>query len=111
MTRTVPAATFARRFRTARLAAGMSQKTVGIAAGIDEFVASSRINQYERGVHTPDFETARRLARVLGVTTAYFFADDEAVAKILFAVSAMPLRERRKLAKELSGRQAGEGDP
>lgn len=94
---------FARRFRQARLRTGLSQKAVGIAAGVDEFVASSRINQYERGVHTPDFAMAQRLARALGVTTAFLFADDESVARILLAVSAMPASERRRLARQLDG--------
>ena len=35
---------FSRRLKEARLAAGFSQKNLGIAAGIDEFVASTRIN-------------------------------------------------------------------
>jgi transcriptional regulator with XRE-family HTH domain len=92
---------FARRFREARLRTGLSQKAVGIAAGIDEFVASSRVNQYERGIHTPDFAVARRLATVLGVTTAYLYADDDVVAAILLHVSAMPVRDRRTLERSL----------
>jgi hypothetical protein len=66
-------------------------------------VYSSRINQYERGVHTPDYAMAQRLARALGVTTAFLFADDESVARILLAVSAMPASERRRLARQLDG--------
>lgn len=34
---------FCKRLKEARLAAGLSQKKLGIAAGIDEFVASTRI--------------------------------------------------------------------
>ncbi|EDH9073974.1 transcriptional regulator, partial [Salmonella enterica subsp. enterica serovar Agbeni] len=33
---------FCKRLKEARLAAGFSQKKLGIAAGIDEFVASTR---------------------------------------------------------------------
>lgn len=35
----------ARRLRAAREARGVSQKQLGILAGIDQFVASARINQ------------------------------------------------------------------
>lgn len=47
----------AKRLKEARLAKGLSQKKLGIAAGIDEFTASPRMNQYERGVHIPDYST------------------------------------------------------
>ena len=47
--------------------AGLSQKQLGIKAGIDELSASPRIKQYERGKHTPDYSTVERLAKVLKV--------------------------------------------
>ena len=67
---------FARRMKAARENLGIAQKELGIRAGIDEYCVSARINQYERGKHTPDFLTAQNLAKVLGVPTAYFFAED-----------------------------------
>ena len=36
---------FARRLRAAREAKGVSQKQLGILAGVDQVVASARINQ------------------------------------------------------------------
>src|SRR5262249_47548553 len=42
---------FARRLKAARLGAGLTQEALGVQAGIDEFSASARINQYERGKH------------------------------------------------------------
>lgn len=44
-----------------RKAEGQSQKQLGILAGMDEFAASARMNQYEKGVHAPDFKTVRDL--------------------------------------------------
>lgn len=41
----------AKRLKEARLAARLSQKSLGIAAGMDEFSASARMNQYETGKH------------------------------------------------------------
>lgn len=37
---------FSKRLKDARQLHGLSQKGLGIAAGIDEFVASARINRY-----------------------------------------------------------------
>ena len=39
------------RLKEARLRLGLSQEKLGVLAGIDEFSASARINQYERGKH------------------------------------------------------------
>lgn len=72
------------RLKQARVAAGLSQKALGIAAGIDEFVASTRINRYELGVHKPDLLTVRKLAAVLDVPVAFFYADvDDEIAALL----------------------------
>lgn len=68
------------RLREARLRAGLSQKALGIQAGIDEFTASPRVNQYERGRHTPEFQTVERFAEVLGVPAAYFYCREDALA-------------------------------
>jgi len=69
-----------KRIKEARLSMGLSQKALGISAGIDEFSASPRINQYERGKHTPDFSMLKKLAEALNVPTAYFYADDDWLA-------------------------------
>lgn len=37
---------FCKRLKEARLAVGLSQKKLGIAIGLDEFVASTRVNRY-----------------------------------------------------------------
>lgn len=50
-----------KRLKEARMAAGLSQKQLGIAAGIDEFVASPRMNQYETGKHCPGFDMLQRI--------------------------------------------------
>lgn len=73
----------ARRLREARERRGLSQKALGIAAGIDEFSASPRMNQYERGKHSPDLLTLQQLADVLAVPVPYFFAEDDLLAEIL----------------------------
>ena len=73
----------ARRLRAAREARGVSQKQLGILAGIDQFVASARINQYERGKHVPDLQTAQRLAAELNVPVSYLYEPDDDLAELI----------------------------
>lgn len=70
-----------KRLKEARKAANLSQKRLGIQAGIDEFSASARMNHYEKGRHTPDFLTLKQIAKVLKVPVAYFYADSDELAK------------------------------
>lgn len=71
------------RLKEARLIAGISQKKLGIIAGMDEFSASARMNQYETGKHIPDFLTLKRIAKVLSVSVAYFYAEDNMLGELL----------------------------
>ncbi len=99
-----------KRLHEARLAAGISQKQLGIAAGIDEFSASPRINQYERGVHVPDFATVERLAMVLHVPTPYFYTRDDDLAKLILRYGQFDDVTKDKLLKiasEIESGQAG----
>ncbi len=90
-----------KRLKEARLRAEISQKELGILAGIDEFSASPRINQYEKGKHTPDFLTLERLAKVLGVPVPYFFARDDNLAELILIYGALMSSERSSLVKSL----------
>ena len=74
---------FCMRLKAARKMAGISQKNLGIKAGLDEFVASTRINRYELGIHEVDIGMAARMAKVLNVPLAYFYATAEELADIL----------------------------
>lgn len=74
---------FTKRFKEARKAKKLTQEQLGLAIGLDEFVASTRINRYERGIHQPDFQILTAIAQRLNVPPAYFFADDELANQIL----------------------------
>ncbi|WP_058914184.1 helix-turn-helix domain-containing protein [Entomohabitans teleogrylli] len=74
---------FCERLKSARLTKGLSQKRLGILAGIDEFVASTRINRYEKGVHQANIDILHQLAAALDVPVAYFYADDDELATLL----------------------------
>jgi transcriptional regulator with XRE-family HTH domain len=91
----------AKRLKEARLRAGLSQERLGVLAGIDEMTASARMNQYERGKHAPDWLTVQRLATVLQVPVAYFYADDDAAAELLLAFYALPLEAREEAVKAI----------
>lgn len=95
-------ADFHQRLKQARLAAGISQKQLGVLAGLDEFVASTRVNRYEQGKHQPDFDTAARLAAVLQVPTAYFFAQDDRLAELMLAFLRLPKRRQDACLRMIS---------
>jgi transcriptional regulator with XRE-family HTH domain len=88
---------FCQRLKTARLAKGLSQKNLGILAGIDEFVASTRINRYEQGVHQASIEVVHQLAKALDVPPAYFYTDDEELAQLLFHWKKMDAEAKRNI--------------
>jgi transcriptional regulator with XRE-family HTH domain len=87
----------AERLKQARQRAGISQKQLGIQAGIDDFSASARINQYERGKHTPDLLTLSRLAAVMQVPVPYFYCQDAELAAVILRFSALEQAQRRRL--------------
>lgn len=83
---------------------GLSQRELGIKAGMDDFSASPRINQYEKGKHVPDLATAQRLASVLGVPAAFFYAKDELLGQLILKIGEMGQQERRKLLRALESK-------
>ena len=96
-TRTQGIPLFARRMKAVRERLGISQMELGVRAGIDEYSSSARINQYERGKHVPDFLTAKHLAKVLGVPTAYFYAEDDSLAELIALFGQLKASERKEL--------------
>lgn len=73
-----------KRLKQIRLERCLSQKKLGILAGLDEFSASARINRYEKGVHEPHFGTLKAIANSLHIPVAYFYAEDDSLAKMIF---------------------------
>ena len=86
-----------KRLKEARLKSGLSQKQLGIQAGLDPSVASTRINRYELGIHKADYQIAQHLARVLAVPTAYFYADDDEIAKWILLHSQLSQAQRDRI--------------
>lgn len=88
---------FSQRLKDARIFRGLSQKALGIAAGIDEFVASTRINRYEKGVHEANIVTANQLAEALNIPLAYFYAANDNLAKMILLFSELPPSHQTEL--------------
>lgn len=92
---------FTKRLKEARLALGISQRELGRRIGLSEDVVSSRITRYERGTSEPDFATASKMAKELGVPLAYLLADSDVLADIILAAASLSPAAQRKLAGEL----------
>jgi len=87
----------AKRLREARLVAGISQKQLGIKAGIDPFSASTRINQYERGTHMPGLQMVTHFARVMRVPVPYFYCQDTELAEVIMKFSSLGRAQKGRL--------------
>ena len=90
-----------KRLKEARLAANFSQKKLGIEAGMDQFSASARMNHYEIGRHTPDYSTLRRIATILELPVAYFYAESDEVAEMVKLFSRLNRVEQTEILQQL----------
>lgn len=88
-----------KRIKEARIRAGLSQEKLGVLAGIDEFSASARMNQYERGRHTPNYQLVKRLAVVLELPTAFFYTEEDQLAELLIAYGGLGTKARKRLVE------------
>lgn len=88
-----------KRLKEARKAAGFSQKKLGIKAGLDEFVASTRINRYEQGVHKADYQITQKIACVLNIPTGYFYTEDDDLAELMCIYYRLKTRKRKELIR------------
>jgi len=88
-----------KRLKEARLESGISQKQLGISAGIDEFVASSRMNQYETGKHSPDFVILQQIAKVLKLPVSYFYTPDNELAALIKGYGRLTTPKKEQLIR------------
>lgn len=92
---------FSRRLKEVRQAMDLSQKNLGILAGIDEFAASARINRYEKGVHQASIEVVRQLANVLEVPVAFFYTEDDELASLVRIWPKLDSEKKKNILKQL----------
>lgn len=91
-----------KRLKEARIASGISQKQLGIAAGMDEFSASARMNQYETGKHAPDFLTLKNIGKVLDYPVAFFYAEDDSLATAIILFQKLGRNKKETALKYLN---------
>lgn len=97
-----PNQVWGRRLKEAREAIALSQRELGVKAGLDPSVASTRINRYELGIHKADYPTSQRLADVLQVPVAFLYADDDQLAQLILSFGQMTPSEKNNLLTLIS---------
>jgi len=102
---------FPKRLKQARTRVGLSQRELGVRAGIDEFSASARMNQYEKGVHAPDYHMAQRIAAQLQVPTCYLFCEEDDIANMITAYAQGTVEQRQQALDSLLGKKVAEQAP
>lgn len=85
------------RLKDARKRAHLSQKALGVRIGMDESSASARMNQYEKGKHTPDVKTLKLIAEELDVPLHYFFCEDSLSAELAMNLNKLTESDKRKV--------------
>lgn len=90
---------FARRLVQARTALGISQRQLGVRAGLEPSVASPRINQYEQGIHEPRPAAVKKLAEALGIPPAFLYAEDDLLVKLLLRWNDLSVASKKALLK------------
>lgn len=89
------------RIKQARVSKGISQKELGIRIGLDQSSASSRMNHYEKGRHTPDIPTLKRVADELGVPLAYFLCESDKTAELICLIENLKEADKDELIRKL----------
>ncbi|SIT09489.1 Helix-turn-helix domain-containing protein [Thalassolituus maritimus] len=87
----------------------LSQKQLGIDAGIDPSAASPRMNQYETGKHRPDPNMTERLCQVLGVPVAYLYCEDDDLARVVASFANLNDKDKRKILSMIDQIESLEG--
>jgi transcriptional regulator with XRE-family HTH domain len=64
--------------------------------------ASSRLNHYEKGRHTPNIQTLKRIADELNVPLSYLFCDSDVLAELNCIIHNLSIEEQKKLIKSLT---------
>ncbi len=85
------------RLLEARTRKGISQRELGVRLGMEPGSASGRMNHYEKGRHSPDFPTLKRIADELEVPVAFFYCDDDLMAKLMCLIESLSKDEREAL--------------
>jgi transcriptional regulator with XRE-family HTH domain len=91
--------TLSRRLRQARQRAGLAQDKLGILAGLDESLSSTRMSRYETGIHEPTSQFVEAIAKVLGLSPAFFYCEDDDLADLILAYSSASPAQREEICQ------------
>ncbi|KPZ54276.1 Helix-turn-helix domain protein [Pseudoalteromonas sp. P1-25] len=59
------------------------------------------MNHYEKGRHTPDLQTLKRLAEKLGVPLNYFFCETEDMAELVLFFNSLSKKDKIKFLEKI----------
>lgn len=90
------------RIKAARQKANISQKELGIRIGMDINSASSRMNHYEKGRHTPDIQTLKKIADELNVPLVYLFCESDVIAELNCKIHQLSVEDQKQLLESLN---------
>ncbi|TMP38282.1 helix-turn-helix domain-containing protein [Pseudoalteromonas rubra] len=85
------------RLKEARTRSNISQRELGIRIGLEPGSASGRMNHYEKGRHTPDLQTLKRIAEELDVPLNYFFCESDEMAELVRTFHLLTDKEKKRL--------------
>lgn len=83
--------------RQARQRHDLSQDRLGILVGLEESSSSARMSRYESGIHEPPLQFVEAIAKVLGISAAYFYCSDDRLAEIIRIYSDLSEAKREAL--------------
>ena len=89
------------RLAQARKALGISQKQLGVRLGMEPNSASGRMNHYETGCHTPDYQTLKRIAEESDVPLFFYSCESDITAKLFFLVDQLTEQQHLDLIADI----------
>lgn len=89
----------------------ITQQELGIRIGLDPGNASARMNQYESGKHTPDYQTLKKMAAELKVPVPYLFCEEELLGEMILEISKLTADEKVKILTTLKSKTIPELQP
>lgn len=89
-----------RRLRQARQRRGLPQDRLGVLAGLEESSSSARMSRYESGIHEPTLQFVEAVAKVLGMSAAFFYCADDRLAEIIQIYSDLSEAKREALHQQ-----------
>ncbi|MDW2982847.1 helix-turn-helix transcriptional regulator [Rhodanobacter sp. KK11] len=106
MTEKCPATIYGRRLREARNSYGFSQTELGVAARLDQSVASSRVSRYETGKHEVKLGLQKLFAKALALPLKYFYIEDDEEARLIAEASRSdkPLKLKEAVKRKIKGK-------